>query len=104
MALNTHGHGSSQHLGYNHSELAFVFANSLEEEEGTPSRQKGRKHKKDDEVFSPERDMNFSITLKRQLVSKFQNGGWLAFFNLYLCHFTCTLHYSCLYCKDAYCY
>ena len=103
MVSNTRGHGRSQHLGYNHSESAFVFANSLEEE-GTPSRQKGRKCKKDDEVFSPERDMNFFLMLKRQHVSKFQNGGQLAFFNLYLCHFTYTLDYSCLYCKDGYCY
>ena len=54
MALNTCGCGRSQHLGSNHSELTFVYPVSLEEEEHTPSRQKGRKCKKDDEVFSPD--------------------------------------------------
>ena len=51
-----------------------------------------------------QKPVNFSMDLKRQHVSKFQNGGQLAFFNLYLCHFTCTLDYSFLFCKDGYLY
>ena len=101
--VNTHGHGSSQNLCSNEGASSFIFANSLGDEEHTPSRQKGKKHK-DNEVFSPERDVNFLMNPKRQHVSKFQNGSQLPFFNLYLCHFTYTLDYSFLYCKDGYFY
>ena len=82
--VGTCGRGSSQNLSSNETSSSFLFANSLGDEDHTPSRQKGKKCKKDDEVFLPERDMDFLMNPKRQHVSQFQNGGQLAFFNLYL--------------------
>ena len=64
--VNTHHRGSTQNLSSNEASTSFVFTNSLGNEE-----QKEKKHKKDDEVFSPERDMDFSMNPKRQHVSKF---------------------------------
>ena len=63
---NTRHCGCTQNLSSNEASTSFVFTNSLGNEE-----QKGKKRKKDDEAFSPERDMNFSINPKRQHVSKF---------------------------------
>ena len=68
---NTHHHGSTQNLCSNEGSSSFVFTNSLGNEEHIPSREKGKKHKKDDGVFSPERDVNFLMNPKRQHISKF---------------------------------
>ena len=46
--------------------------NALDEEHHTPVKQKGRKRKTNDEVFLPERDVNFSMNVKRQHVSNFK--------------------------------
>ena len=42
---NTHRHGSTQNLSSNEGSSSFVFTNSLGNEEHTPSREKGKKHK-----------------------------------------------------------
>ena len=68
---NTHRRGSPKNLSSNEASSSFVFTNSLGNAEHTPSREKGKKCKKEDEVFSPERDVNFSMNPKRQHVSKF---------------------------------
>ena len=62
MALR--GQGQGHYFAHNQSESAFVFANSLDDDESTPNRPKGKKCKKDEEVFSPERDVNFSMQPK----------------------------------------
>ena len=63
---NTRHRGSTQNLSSNEASTSFVFTNSLGNEE-----QKGKKCKTDEEVFSPERDVTFSMNPKRQHVSKF---------------------------------
>ena len=88
---NTRHHGSTQNLSPNEGSSSFVFTNSLGNEEHTPSREKGKKCKKDDEVFSPERDVNFLMNLKRQHVSKFSKwrpvGIFQSIFMSFYIHF-----------------
>ena len=64
---NTCHRGNTQNLSSNEGSSSFVFTNSLGNEEHTPSREKGKKRKNDDEVFSPERDVNFYMNLKSNM-------------------------------------
>ena len=64
---------SDCNVGSNRASSSRMFSNNVvDDEHHTPVKQKGRKRKTNDEVFSPERDMNFSTNAKRQHVSKFK--------------------------------
>ena len=67
MASYSCGHGQGHHFAHNQSESAFDFANSLDNDESTPNRPKGKKHKKNEEVFSPKRDVNFQCNRRSNM-------------------------------------
>ena len=95
---NARRRGSTQNLSSNEGSSSFVFTNSLGNEEHTPSREKGKKRKKDNEVFSPERDMNFLMNPKRQHVSKFSKwwpvGIFQSVFMSFYIHFVKVFNYA----------